>query len=138
MEDGGRVETIQTTALLRKARILRRVLETWGDLLHSDSSEKPSANADVKSSNEWIIINYIKEITDKTQQNSKCRLCSDRDEKITFIISECSNLLGKSKRLDTTRWSIGNYARNWSLTMNRSRRMVHTNSCGILRYKRIT
>ena len=30
---GGRVETIQTIALLRKARILRRVLETWGDLL---------------------------------------------------------------------------------------------------------
>ena len=29
----GRVETIQTTALLRLARILRRVLETWGDLL---------------------------------------------------------------------------------------------------------
>ena len=29
----GRVETIQTTALLRTARILRRVLETWGDLL---------------------------------------------------------------------------------------------------------
>ena len=33
MEVGGRVETIQTTALLRTARILRRVLETWGDLL---------------------------------------------------------------------------------------------------------
>ena len=30
---GGRVETIQTIALLRMARILRRVLETWGDLL---------------------------------------------------------------------------------------------------------
>ena len=30
---GGRVETIQTTALLRTARILRRVLETRGDLL---------------------------------------------------------------------------------------------------------
>ena len=29
----GRAETIQTTALLRSARILRRVLETWGDLL---------------------------------------------------------------------------------------------------------
>ena len=29
----GRVKTIQTTALLRSARILRRVLETWGDLL---------------------------------------------------------------------------------------------------------
>ena len=33
LEVGGRVETIQTTALLKAARILRRVLETWGDLL---------------------------------------------------------------------------------------------------------
>ena len=41
LEVGGRVETIQMTALLRTARILRRVLETWGDLHHSNSSEKP-------------------------------------------------------------------------------------------------
>ena len=33
LEVGGRVETIQTTTLLRTARILRRVLETWEDLL---------------------------------------------------------------------------------------------------------
>ena len=33
LEDGGRMKTIQTTVLLRTARILRRVLETWGDLL---------------------------------------------------------------------------------------------------------
>ena len=33
LEVGGRVETIQTTALLRTVRILRRVLKTWGDLL---------------------------------------------------------------------------------------------------------
>ena len=33
LEVGGRVETIQMTALLRTARIVRRVLETWGDLL---------------------------------------------------------------------------------------------------------
>ena len=33
LEVGERVETIETTALLRTARILRRVLETWGDLL---------------------------------------------------------------------------------------------------------
>ena len=33
LEVGGRVETIQTTALLKTVRILRRVLETWGDLL---------------------------------------------------------------------------------------------------------
>ena len=30
---GGQLETIQTTALLGTARILRSVLETWGDLL---------------------------------------------------------------------------------------------------------
>ena len=33
LEVGSRVETIQTTALWKTARILRRVLETWGDLL---------------------------------------------------------------------------------------------------------
>ena len=33
LEVGGRVETIQTTSLLRTARILRRVLESWGELL---------------------------------------------------------------------------------------------------------
>ena len=33
LEVGGREETIQTTVLLWTARILRRVLETWGDLL---------------------------------------------------------------------------------------------------------
>ena len=53
------MHNIPTPALLRTVRILRRVLETWGDYCHSDSSEKPSANADVKSSNEWIIIIII-------------------------------------------------------------------------------
>ena len=33
LEVGGRVQIIQTTTLLRTARILRSVLETWGDLL---------------------------------------------------------------------------------------------------------
>ena len=33
LEVGGRVEIIQTTTLLGTARILRRVLGTWGDLL---------------------------------------------------------------------------------------------------------
>ena len=33
LEVGGRVETIQTIALFRTDRILRRVLETWEDLL---------------------------------------------------------------------------------------------------------
>ena len=33
LEVGGRVETIETTALLRTVRLPRRVPETWGDLL---------------------------------------------------------------------------------------------------------
>ena len=33
LEVGGRVETLQMTVLLRTARILRQVLETWGELL---------------------------------------------------------------------------------------------------------
>ena len=33
LEVSGRVETIQMTVLLRTARILRGVLETWGDVL---------------------------------------------------------------------------------------------------------
>ena len=33
LEVGGRVETIQTTALLRTARILRSVRKTWEDSL---------------------------------------------------------------------------------------------------------
>ena len=49
LDVGGRVETIQMTALLRTARILRRVLETWGDLLSLKLQWKPSANTDVKT-----------------------------------------------------------------------------------------
>ena len=41
----GRMDTIQTTALLRPDRILRRVLKTW-----ADSSERSSANSGMKDS----------------------------------------------------------------------------------------
>ena len=47
LEIRGQVETIQTTALLKSTRILRRVLETC---CHSSSSKRPSAYASVKNS----------------------------------------------------------------------------------------
>ena len=50
LEVGRRVKTILTTALLKTARILRRVLETWRDLLSLKLQWKPSANTDVKNS----------------------------------------------------------------------------------------
>ena len=48
MEVGTSVETIQSTALLRTARILRRVLETLGNLVSIKLLWKPSANTDEK------------------------------------------------------------------------------------------
>ena len=37
--------------------------------------------------NNAIKTNYIEARIDKTQQNSKCRVCGDRDEKISHMIS---------------------------------------------------
>ena len=42
-----------------------------------------------------IRTNYIKGRIDKTQQNSKRKLCGDKDETINHIISECSKLAQK-------------------------------------------
>ena len=46
MEIKGQVKDIKTTASLRSASILKRVLETC---CHSKFSERPSANADMKN-----------------------------------------------------------------------------------------
>ena len=45
--------------------------------------------------NNAIITNQMKARIDKTQQNSKCRLCGDREETTNHIISECSKLAQK-------------------------------------------
>ena len=45
--------------------------------------------------NNAIRTNHIKARINKTQQNIKCRLCSDRHETINYIISECSKLAQK-------------------------------------------
>ena len=47
---GGRVETIQITALLRTARNWEDSWRLEETCCHSNSSERPSANADVKNS----------------------------------------------------------------------------------------
>ena len=45
--------------------------------------------------NNTIRTNHSKARVDKTQQNSKCRLCGDSDKTINLIISECSKLAQK-------------------------------------------
>ena len=45
--------------------------------------------------NKAIITNYMKAKIDNMQQNSKYRLCGDKDETINRLISECSKLWQK-------------------------------------------
>ena len=45
--------------------------------------------------NNVIRTNYIKARIDKMPQNSRCRLCIERDETINHILSECSKLAQK-------------------------------------------
>ena len=64
VEVGGRVETIQTTALSRTARILRKSWSLEETCCHSKFSERLSANADTKNpkgvvNNNNNIINII-------------------------------------------------------------------------------
>ena len=61
--------------------------ETWTGLRKGN---RISPNKSIKQR----IKNQSKRI-DKTQQNSKCRLCGDKDETINHIISDCSKLAQK-------------------------------------------
>ena len=49
----------------------------------------------ITAQNNGIRTNHIKMRIDKTQQNSKCWSCGDRDEMINYIISKCCKLAKK-------------------------------------------
>ena len=49
----------------------------------------------IAAQNNTIRTNYIKTRLDKIRQNSKCRLCGERDETINHIINECTKLVRK-------------------------------------------
>ena len=51
----------------------------------------------IAAQNNAIRTNHINVRIDKTQQNSKCRLCGDRDETINHIISEYNKLAQEYK-----------------------------------------
>ena len=65
---------------------------TW---IRKINLKKETESLLTEAQNNAIRINHIKTRIDKTQQNSKCRLCGDRDETISHIISECSKLAHK-------------------------------------------
>ena len=74
-----------------------------------------------------IRTNHIKVRIDKTQQNSKWRLCGDRDEMINRIINICSKLAQKEYR---TRHDLVGMVIHWELCkklkFDRMVQMVHT------------
>ena len=86
------------------AEISQSTEKSFGDLRGLAVTQVPVKNYQltlVQKPQEGIIIIIIIIITqqnsriDKTQQNSKDRLCGDRDETINHIISECSKLAQK-------------------------------------------
>ena len=65
---------------------------TW---LRKGNLKRETESHQIAVQDNAIRTNHIKARIDKTQQNSKCRLCGDRDETINHIISECSKLAQK-------------------------------------------
>ena len=65
---------------------------TW---LRKGNFKRETKSLLIAAENHAIRTNHIKARIDKTQQNSKCRLCGDIDETINHIISECSKLAQK-------------------------------------------
>ena len=62
---------------------------------HGKEKERETEFLLMATQNSAIRTNRIKVRIDKTQQNSKCRLCGDRDETFNHIINECSKLAQK-------------------------------------------
>ena len=60
--------------------------------LRKENFKRETESLRIAAQDSAIRTNHIKARIDKTKQNSKCRLCSDRDETIGHIISECSKL----------------------------------------------
>ena len=62
---------------------------TW---LRKGNFKKETEALLIAAQDSAIRTNHIKARIDRTQQNSNCKLCGDRDENINHIISDCSKL----------------------------------------------
>ena len=65
---------------------------TW---LSKGNLKRETESLLIAAQNNAIRTNHIKARIDKTQQNSNCSLCGDRDETINHIISECCKIAQK-------------------------------------------
>ena len=75
----------------RFKRLINNILhdKTW-TWLRKGNFKREMESLLIAAQDSAIRTNHIKARIDKTQQNSKCRLCGDRDETINHIISECT------------------------------------------------
>ena len=71
--------------------------KTWTGL-RKGNFKRETESLLMASQNSAIRTNHIEARIDNTQENSKCRLCGDRDETINHIISECSKLAQKENK----------------------------------------
>ena len=78
----------------------------------------------IAGQNNAIRTNHIKARIDKTQQNSRCRLCGDKDEAINHIISEYSKFAQKEYK---TRHDWVGKVIHWELC--KKLKFDHTNKC---------
>ena len=62
--------------------------KTW-TRLRKGNLKRETKSLRIAAQDNAIRTNHIKPRIDKMQQNSKCRLCGDRDEIINHIISKC-------------------------------------------------
>ena len=76
--------------------ILQQKTWTW---LSKGNLKRETESLLIAAQDNAIRTNHIKTRIDKTQQNSKCRLCSDSDETINHIIRECSKLAQKEYKV---------------------------------------
>ena len=94
-----------------------------------------------------IRTNVIKGKIDKSQEQTKCRICSRADETINHIVSECPKLAQRDYKRSMI-WSegvfIGKFAERMesmlnqngmSINQKRSLRMTHVKYFGILLYR---
>ena len=76
----------------RRLHIAHDKTWTW---LRKGNFKRETESPLIAAQNNAVRTNHIKARIYKTQQNSKCRLCNDRDETINHIISECSKIAQK-------------------------------------------
>ena len=95
----GKVKQLHRYFKQQTNEISREKTRTW---LKKENLQKETEFLRRAAQNKFMRTNYIKAKIERTQQNSKCRLCVDRDETINHKISEYSKLTqrGYKSRLD--------------------------------------